>query len=179
MPAKTKPSTPPPKPEKPKRNPRGRIPGEGRFAPTPEQRQLVLQAVGFQIPQEHICQLILHPKTGLPISETTLKLRFAEEIARGSAKTKVLHGMALWKAIQAGNVTAMIWWDKTRNRIGTGFNGRDAGEEAPNKPPPIEADSVDIVVIARRIAFAMAKGAAHAKAAERDAKPVKATSTGK
>ncbi len=137
----------------------------------------MLQAIGFQIPQDQICQLILHQDTKLPIGETTLKKHFADELRRGSANTKVLHAMALWKQVQAGHVTAMIWWDKTRNKIGTNFNGRDSGEEKPTAPP-IEADTTDIVVIARRVAFTIAQGAARLRATETQPKPVKA-STGK
>lgn len=164
MPPKTKPSTPPPNPEKPKRNPRGRTPGEGRFKPTPEQRALVLQAVGFQIPQDQICQLILHQDTKLPIGETTLKKHFVDELRRGAANTKVLHAMALWKQVQAGHVTAMIWWDKTRNKIGMGLKGHDNGETPGPTTPPIAEGEVDIVVTARRIAFTLAMGAAKEKA---------------
>lgn len=165
MPPKTKPSTPSPSPEKPKRNPRGRTPGEGRFKPTPEQRQLVLQAVGFQIPQDQICQLILHQDTKLPIGETTLKKHFVDELRRGAANTKVLHAMALWKQVQAGHVTAMIWWDKTRNKIGTGFKGHDAGEPTTTTAPIAEGE-VDIVVLARRVAFTLAQGRAKMTRAE-------------
>jgi hypothetical protein len=71
----------------------------------------------------------------------------------------------------------MIWWDKTRNKIGAGFNARDQGEDKPT-PPPIEAETTDIVVIARRVAFTIAQGAARLRATEAQPKPVKA-STGK
>lgn len=178
MPKKTKPSTPSPNPEKPRRNPRGRIKGQGgAFKPTPEQKQLVLQAVGFKIPQEHICQLILHPTTGLPISETTFKLRFKDELIRGAANTKVLHAMALWKNVVAGHVTAQIWWDKTRNKIGAQFGGRDQGEEQQPQVPAIDLEEVDIVVTARRVAFVLAMGAAKAKAKAIEAKPTKPTTS--
>lgn len=182
MPKPAKPSTPPPNPEKPKRNPRGRIKGgDPAFKPTPEQKQLVLQAVGFKIPQEHICQLILHPKTGLPISESTFKLRFKDELMRGAANTKVLHAMALWKNVTAGNVTAQIWWDKTRNKIGAGFMGHDKGDEAQATPPIVTEGDVDIVVLARRMAFTFALARAKMNRAETTAikdRP-KATSTPK
>lgn len=172
MPKKTKPSTPSPSPDKPKRNPRGRPKGEGRFTPTAEQRQLVLQAVGFQIPQDTICQLIIHNKTGLPIGETTFKKHFADELRRGAANTKVLHAMALWKNVQAGHVTAQIWWDKTRNRIGMGLKGHDAGEAPAPTAVPIADGEVDIVVTARRIAFTLAMG--RAKMARAEATALKA-----
>ena len=166
MPKKTKPSTPSPNPEKPKRNPRGRTPGEGRFKPTPEQRQLVLQAVGFQIPQDQICQLILHQDTKLPIGETTLKKHFVDELRRGAANTKVLHAMALWKQVQAGHVTAMIWWDKTRNKIGMGLKGYDKDTPDPTATAPIDEPEVDIVILARRVAFTLAMGRAKMTRAE-------------
>ena len=166
MPKKTRPSTPSPNPEKPKRNPRGRTPGEGRFKPTPEQRQLVLQAVGFQIPQDQICQLILHQDTKLPIGETTLKKHFVDELRRGAANTKVLHAMALWKQVQAGHVTAMIWWDKTRNKIGMGLKGYDKESHDTTQTPPIADAEVDIVILARRVAFTLAQGRAKMARAE-------------
>ena len=179
MPKKKQPSTPSPKPDSPapRKHKRGRIPGAERFKPTAEQRQLVLQAVGFQIPQDVICQLIIHPKTGLPIGETTLKLRFAEELRKGSANTRVLHAMALWKNVTAGHVTAQIWWDQTRNNIGRDLKAHDTGESAPKAK--IDVDEVDIVVTARRLAFTLAQGAAKAKAAKPPSMPVKATTTSK
>jgi len=179
MPKKKQPLTPSPAPEPPKRHKRGRIPGAARFTPSEEMRQVVRIAVAAIIPQEQIALLIKHPKTGLPIGETSLKKYFDAELKTGSAEIKFTHAMSLMKAIRDGNVTAMIWWDKTRNKIGAGFTGRDHGEDKPT-PAPIEADATDIVVIARRVAFTLAMGKAKMARAETTAiKPAKATTTTK
>jgi hypothetical protein len=179
MPKKKQPSMPLPAPEPPKRHKRGRIKGAAKFEPTPEMRQTVRIAVACAIPQEQIALLVKHPATGLPIGETSLKTYFPRELEDGAAEIRMTHGMSLLKQVREGNVTAIIWWDKTRNKIGAGLTGRDHGEDKPTAPP-IEAETTDIVVIARRVAFTLAMGKAKMARAETTAiKPAKATSTTK
>ena len=97
----------------------------------------------------------------------------------GSASVRWTHAMSLLKQVKEGNVTAMIWWDKTRNRIGTNFSARDAGQEKP-ETPPIQTETADIVVIARRVAFTLAMGNAKMARAENIAiKPANAGTTPK
>lgn len=140
---------------------------------------MVSIAVAAAIPQPQIALLVKHPKTGLPIGETSLKKHFEAELRDGSASVRWTHAMSLLKQVKEGNVTAMIWWDKTRNRIGAGFQKGDAGEDRPSTPP-IQAETVDIVVIARRVAFTLAQARAKMTRAETTAiTPAKATSTGK
>ncbi len=140
---------------------------------------MVMMAAGWQIPRDQIAMLIIHPKTGLAISETSMEKYFRKELLKAAAHIRVLHARALFKQVTDGNVTAAIWWDKTRNRIGQNFHAKDHGEDKPTTPP-IEAETTDIVVIARRVAFTLAMGKAKMARAETTAiKPVKATSTAK
>lgn len=140
---------------------------------------MVSIAVAAAIPKEQIALLVKHPKTGLPIGETSLKKYFVAELRDGSASVRWTHAMSLLKQVKEGNVTAMIWWDKTRNRIGAGFTRGDAGEDRP-EAPPIQSETADIVVIARRVAFTLAMGKAKMTRAENIAiKPAKAGTTPK
>lgn len=126
---------------------------------------MVSIAVAAAIPQDQIALLVKHPKTGLPLSETSLKKYFGPELRDGSASVRWTHAMSLLKQVKEGNVTAMIWWDKTRNRIGTNFSARDAGQDKPAEPP-ITTENADIVVLARRVAFTLAMGKAKMTRAE-------------
>jgi hypothetical protein len=65
-------------------------------------RQVVRIAVAAIIPQEQIALLIKHPKTGLPIGETSLKKYFDAELKTGSAEIKFTHAMSLMKAHPRG-----------------------------------------------------------------------------
>ena len=125
------------------------------FQPTVEQRNMVEQLAGMVIPDSDICRLILHE--GEPIGEGTLKNHFRKELSQGRAKIRVRHHMALMKAIDDGNVTAMIWWDKTRHGI-----REKVGIDLPAPPPPKEGEPTPSNLTldhARRIAYVLTLGA--------------------
>lgn len=136
----------------PKKKP-GRPPGRGPFTPTKAHRKLVTELAGMVIPDSDICRLILYD--GEAIGENTLKNHFRKELSTGRAQIRVRHGMALMKAIEDGNVTAMIWWDKTRNgireRLGIDVPATAGGEQ--------EKTSANTLDIARRIAYTLSMGA--------------------
>lgn len=119
---------------------------------------MVEQLAGMVIPDSDICRLVIHE--GEPIGESTLKTHFRKELSTGRAKIRVRHGMALMKAIEDGNVTAMIWWDKTRNGI-----RERLGIEVPTPPAGSEQEktSATTLDVARRIAYTLSMGAAQAE----------------
>lgn len=108
---------------------------------------------GMVIPDDVICQLLLYD--GNPIGESTLKKHFRQELSQGRAKLRVRHGQALFKAVEEGNVTAQIWWDKTRNRVTESIG---IGIDVPT--PDAEHNLLDA---ARRVAFTLAMGASIAE----------------
>ena len=116
---------------------------------------------GMVIPDDVICRLILYD--GNPLGESTLKKHFRQELSQGRAKLRVRHSQALFKAAEEGNVTAMIWWDKTRNHI-----HEKIGLEAPMPPPSdpgADPDKSSMLEVARRVAFVLTMGAEAAPAA--------------
>lgn len=124
--------------------------------------------VGFVIPETDIVRLIINVDTGNPISPVTLRKHFKDELARGFLKTRVRHHMALFKAVEAGNVTAQIWWDKTRHRI----------SERPEPPPPPapgtydeDLEKLSILDAGRRVAFALVLAGEAGEVAPEPAQP--------
>lgn len=110
---------------------------------------------GMVIPDDVICRLIMYE--GNPIGESTLKKHFRQELSQGRAKLRVRHSQALFKAVEEGNVTAMIWWDKTRNQI-----REKIGLEAPMPPPGdpgSDPENASMLDVARRVAFVLTMGA--------------------
>lgn len=113
---------------------------------------MVEMLAGFVMPEEDIVRLIINPETGQPISPVTLRRHFRKELDKGFSTLKVRHHMALFKNVELGNVTAQIWWDKTRNHI---------SERFVPPPPPAPGEMTDegqersMLEIGRRIAFAL------------------------
>jgi hypothetical protein len=75
--------------------------------PTDEQRKTVKAMVGYGIVQDDIATVIgIDPKT--------LRLHYATEIAKGAIEANAQVAQSLFKAAKGGNMTAAIWWTKTR-----------------------------------------------------------------
>lgn len=91
-------------------NRRGRPP----FQPTDEQRRQVEAMVGYGMPEGQIALLILNPQTNRPIDEKTLRRHFRSEIDRGQVKANAAVAQSLFRLATGGNVTAAIFWAKTR-----------------------------------------------------------------
>ncbi len=91
-------------------NRRGRPP----FQPTDEQRRQVEAMVGYGMPEGQIALLILNPQTHRPIDEKTLRRHFRSEIDRGQVKANAAVAQSLFRLATGGNVTAAIFWAKTR-----------------------------------------------------------------
>jgi hypothetical protein len=88
--------------------------GRPAFRPTDEQRRQVEAMVGFGIPEDQLCLLIINPQTNKPIDEKTLRRHFRDEIDRGQVKANAAVAQSLYRAATSGNVTAQIFWMKTR-----------------------------------------------------------------
>lgn len=131
---------------------------------------MVEALAGYLIPEKEIAILVINPLTGEGISPITLRKHFRKELDTGFAKIKIRHHMALFKNVEEGNVTAQIWWDKTRNRIneriGLGLDVPAAPGEA--LKPGGNGGELTMLEIARRIAFTLSLGASMPK---QDKKP--------
>lgn len=87
--------------------------GRPSFVPTPDQRELVRDLATAGIPHERICRMVLDTN-GSHISVETLTKYFRHELVVGSIEANAKVAGALFKAAMNGNVTAMIFWLKTR-----------------------------------------------------------------
>src|SRR3954462_9023559 len=79
-----------------------------KHQPTAEQRKTVRAMIGFGITQADIATVIgIDPKT--------LRLYYATEIANGAIEANAQVAQSLFQAATKGkNMTAAIWWTKTR-----------------------------------------------------------------
>lgn len=112
------------------RPPNDRGQGQKGFKPTPEQRKIVEAAVGFGVQHTNICQLVINPKTGEPISRYTLHEHFKPQLAKGKAMAHFNVGKSLYEQavgipkldgkgkqtgwISAPDVAATIWFTKSQ-----------------------------------------------------------------
>ena len=90
--------------------------GHPKFEPTDRQRQQVSQLAAIGTPQDQICRMIINPETNKGIGLATLNQYFREELDLGSAKATAAVGGALYNQAINGNVTAQIFWMKTRGK---------------------------------------------------------------
>jgi hypothetical protein len=88
--------------------------GMPRFEPTDEQRRTVEAMAGYGIPHDDIALVIINPRTSRPIDPTTLRGAFRAELDVGHVKANARIVETLFKEATGGNVTACIWWTKTR-----------------------------------------------------------------
>ena len=93
---------------------KGRNGGQPPFKPTKEQRKLVKLLAGFGIPQDRICLVVNSPRTGRPITKETLERAFAYELEVGAMETDSVCAKMLFKKVEQGNMTAIIWYMKNR-----------------------------------------------------------------
>lgn len=138
---------------------------------------------GYRIPQDEMALLVINPGTNKPISETTLKKVFVEELLQGYANLRVrIMAASVRSALgvvkqapdgttiveQQGNVTAQIWLQKTL--YGAIEPERQRGGYDQPTPPVMPGDEgTPLLDAARRIAFTLAQGARQAKAAKKAA----------
>lgn len=88
--------------------------GAHPFEPTADQRALVKALAGFGTPHEGI-RLLVKGADGKPICIPTLRKYFEEELQTGLHEANAKVAKSLFNQATAGeNVTAMIFWLKTR-----------------------------------------------------------------
>lgn len=95
-------------PAKPKRRANKR-PGRKPYKTTAKDRQLVETMIGFGIPAEDVAKVI-------GISRTTLDRHYKPQIELGVTKVNARVAGFLFTNAEKGNVTAQIFWLKTRAR---------------------------------------------------------------
>ena len=88
--------------------------GKPEFKPTDHDRQQVEPLAGYGIPKEDIAVLIINPHTDSHIAKSTLEKHFEAELKAGHIKANAKIAESLYKQATEGNVTAGIWWSKTR-----------------------------------------------------------------
>jgi hypothetical protein len=72
--------------------------GRKAFEPTADQRNTVKIMAGLAIPEDQICLAIINPQTRKPISTTTLRRAFRQEINTAQIELHTLVGNALINA---------------------------------------------------------------------------------
>jgi len=82
-------------------------PGPKPFDPNDQQREIVKRAAACGLTQEQIANV-------LGIGETTLKKYFQEELSTSGLRANMAVAGALYNSAIKGNVTAQIFWCKTR-----------------------------------------------------------------
>jgi hypothetical protein len=87
----------------------GARPGAGKppFEPTKEQRRTVSILAGVGRPHKEIATLVVNPRTGKPIDDVTLRLRFPEELSQAKAKVSLILGTSLLGKAKAGDNGAL------------------------------------------------------------------------
>lgn len=91
---------------KTERNPKGA--GQDCHEPTPQGREQVKSMSGYGIPQDEIARL-------LEIDPKTLRKYYRDELDTGMTEANAAVAESLYKsAVEDRNVTAAIWWTKSR-----------------------------------------------------------------
>lgn len=123
--------------------------GRPAFEPTAEQRATVKMLTAFGIPQEHVCELVRHPD-GKPIGIKTLHKYFRHELDTGEIEANAKVAGALYKsAVEDRNITAMIFWLKTRARWKESPQGHEfLGPDGKPQAIPTLADFYQTVAMA-------------------------------
>ena len=122
----------------------GRVRGPA-FTPTDAQRRLVAQLIGLHVTWAEIQQLVIHPKTGEPISRKTLAKYFRRELAAGGAMLKQLAASKYFQALEAGESWAVRM--AMRNRFGWVVEG--------SAPVPAEVLSAPVDEPTLRVCFVL------------------------
>lgn len=118
------------------KRPEGRPP----FVPTDAQRKKVYKYASVGVPQEFIARLIINPETKSGIGLATLNKYFRDELDLASTKATADVGGALYKNAISGNVTAQIFWMKTR----AGWKETDKLEVSGTDGAPLVSSTVSV-----------------------------------
>ena len=108
--------------------------GRPAYEATDADRKLVRSLAGYGAPQEYIA-------ARLGVHDQTLRKYFAEELANGSAEANSLVAESLFKQARNGQVSAAIFWLKTR----AGWKETVVNEHSGPDGGPIETSDVSPV----------------------------------
>lgn len=84
-----------------------------QFTPAAAQRQLVLRLAACGTPVPEICALVTGAR-GRPVTETTLRMHFAQELLEGSVRANSNVAQSLYSKATGGDTIAAIFWLKCR-----------------------------------------------------------------
>jgi len=85
------------------------------YEPTEQDRKTVERMASYGIKVDEICQCLINPHTNEPISRQTAYKYFRQELNVGMTKANLKVAESLFKsAVDRENVTAQIWWTKSR-----------------------------------------------------------------
>ena len=84
------------------------------FIPTDEHRKIVKDMATAGLTMSMISLMVRWPHNDRPVSCKTLMRHFEHELYEGTMGANVAVGGALFKNAMAGNVSAQIFWAKTR-----------------------------------------------------------------
>lgn len=114
----------------------------------------MLLAAGIGIPEEEMVYGIINSTTGQPISPTTLRKYFAEELKQGILQAKLQGGGNLLKLTKV-NAGAAIFFAKTR------LHWKEPRRDVSDLPLPGEGEAVvaSSLEVARRIYYVLTRGA--------------------
>ena len=107
------------------------FPKKPSFDPTPEQKTMVELYIAFGTLHDDI-RVHIRKKDGNPISLRTFYNKFKNEIMLGASKANGIVAGKLFTAAKEGNITAQIFWLKTRAKW---------YENAPREPNTQVADT--------------------------------------
>ena len=89
------------------------------FVPTKKDRDMVKAMVGYGVPEDDICKVIVNPQTGKPLSKPTLIKHFRRELDLGQLEANAKVAQSLFRKATGNGpqcVSAAIFWLKTRAR---------------------------------------------------------------
>lgn len=96
----------------------GRRVGAGRpadFVPTKATRELIKMHLALRgYTHAELCETLINPATGLPISTDTFARVFAREIKTAKIEIDGIAGTGFVRQLRRGNMTAFIWHSKTQ-----------------------------------------------------------------
>jgi len=104
------------------------------FTPTNQDREIVGLAKAMGMDHETIARLVFNPRTSKHINRETLEKAFAQELAIAASILNLKICRSLVGQALAGNMTAIIWYQKNRmgwsdNLAQTGKNGEPIERE--------------------------------------------------
>lgn len=107
------------------------------FKPTDELRAKVRHLSGVGVPQDDIAKFV-------GCTAKTLRKHFRHELDQGAAEANAMVAGYLFQAAKEGNVTAMIFWLKTRARWNDRPNAGAA--DTANEVPAAETPESDLKI---------------------------------